>query len=93
MEPPYSLFVDKFNVPQEYTVLVFDVRRAAVSLPFQVHCLQVLVEAGLIAFPNACFQFADEGPEESQHRILTNLPDIFASHLHGLSTVVVGFYA
>ena len=31
------------NVPQEYAVLVFDVRQAAVSLPFQVHRLKVRV--------------------------------------------------
>ena len=40
---------DEFNVPQECDVLVFDVRRAAVSLPFQVYRLKVLVEAGLVA--------------------------------------------
>ena len=52
-----------FNVPQEDAVLVFDVRRAAVSLPFQVHRLKVLVEAGLVAFSSACFEFADEVPK------------------------------
>ena len=41
VEPPDPLFADEFNIPQEYTVLIFDVRRAAVSLPFQVHRLQV----------------------------------------------------
>ena len=45
MEPPDPSFVDEFNVLQEGAVLVFDVRRAAVSLPFQVHRLKVLVEA------------------------------------------------
>ena len=44
-----STFADEFNVPQEYAVLVFDVRRAAVSLPFHVHRLKVLVEPGLVA--------------------------------------------
>ena len=32
MEPPDSSFADEFNVPQEDAVLVFDIRRAAVSL-------------------------------------------------------------
>ena len=49
MEPPDPSFADKFNVPQEDAVLVFDVRRAAVSLPFQVRRLKVLLEAGLVA--------------------------------------------
>ena len=44
-----STFADEFNVPQKYAVLVFDVRRAAVLLPFQVHRLKVLVEPGLVA--------------------------------------------
>ena len=44
MEPPDPSFADEFNVPQEDAVLVFDVRRAAVSLPFQVHRLKVLLE-------------------------------------------------
>ena len=34
MEPPDPSFADEFNVRQEYAVLVFDVRRAVVSLPF-----------------------------------------------------------
>ena len=89
MEPPDPSFTDEFNVPQEYVVLVLDIRRAAVLLPFQVHCLQVLVDAGLITFPNACFEFADEGPEEAQHGSFVNLPNIFASHLCGLSKVAV----
>ena len=52
--------MDEFNVSQEHAGLDFDIRRAAVLLPFQVYRLQVLVEAGVIAFPNACFEFADE---------------------------------
>ena len=63
MEPPDPSFADEFNVPQQDTVLVFDVRRAAVSLPFHVHRLKVLVEAGLVAFSSACFEFADEAPK------------------------------
>ena len=89
MEPPDSSFADEFNVSQEYAVLVFGVGRAAMSLSLQVHCLQVLVEAGLRAFPNSSFEFADEGPEEAQHDSLANLPKISASHLHGLSKVVI----
>ena len=77
MEPPDPSFADDFNVSQEYTVLVFDVRRAAISLSFQVHRLQVLVEAGLIAFLIVCFEFANEGPEEAQHCSLVNLSNIF----------------
>ena len=50
MEPPDPSFADEFNYPVEYAVLIFDVRRAAVSLPFQVHRLKVLVEAGQVAF-------------------------------------------
>ena len=63
MEPPDSSFADVFNVPQEDTFLVFDVRQAAVSLPFQVHRLKVLLEAGLVAFSSACFEFADKVPK------------------------------
>ena len=94
MEPPDPSFVDEFNVPQEDAVLVFDVRRAAVSLPFQVHRLKVLIEAGLVAFSSACFEFADEVPKKAQHGSLAHLPNVFSSHLHGLSKVaVVGFCA
>ena len=61
MEPPDPSFADEFNVPQEDAVLVSDLRRAAVSLPFQVHRLKVLVEAGPVVFSSgACFEFADE---------------------------------
>ena len=60
MEPPDPSFADEFNVPQEDAVLVFDVRRAAASLPFQVHRFKVFVEAGLVAFSIACFEFADK---------------------------------
>ena len=94
MEPPDPSFVDEFNVSQEDAVLVFDVRRATVSLPFQVHRLKMLVEAGLVAFSSACFEFADEVPKEAQHGSLAHLPKVFSSHLHGLSKVaVVGFCA
>ena len=63
MEPSDPSFADEFNVPQEYAILVFGVRRAVVSLPFQVHRLKVLVEAGVVAFTSACFEFADEVPK------------------------------
>ena len=77
MEPPDPSFADEFNVPQQDAVLVFDVRRAAVSLPFHVHRLKVLVEAGLVAFSSACFEFADEAPKEAQHDSLAHLPNVF----------------
>ena len=89
MEPPDPSFADEFNVPQEDAVLAFDVRRTAVSLPFQVHHLKVLVEAGLVAFSSACFEFADEVPKDAQHGSLAHLPKFFSSHLHGLSKVAV----
>ena len=92
MEPPDSSFADEFNVPQEDAVLVFDVRRAAVSLSFQVHRLKELVEAGLVALSSAGFEFANEVPKEAQHGSLVHLPKVSSSHLHGLSKVaVVGF--
>ena len=50
------------------------VRRAAVSLPFHAHLLKVLVEVGLVTFSSACFEFADEVPEEDQPGILAHLP-------------------
>ena len=94
MEPPDPSFADEFNVPQEDAVLVFDVRRAAVSLPFQIHRLKVLVEAGLVAFSSACFEFVNEVPKEAQHGSLAHLPKVFSSHLHDLPKVaVVGFCA
>ena len=77
MEPPDPSFADEFNVSQEDAVLVFDVRRAAVSLPFQVHRLKVLVEAGLVAFSSACFESADEVPKEAQHGSLAHIPKFF----------------
>ena len=77
VEPPDPSFADEFDVPQEYAVLVFDVRRAAVSLPFQVHLLEGLVEGGLVTFSNACFEFADVVPEDAQHSSLTHLPKFF----------------
>ena len=62
MKPPNPSFTNEFNVPQEDATLIFDVRRAAVSLPFQNHRLKVLVEAGLATFSSSCFEFADEVP-------------------------------
>ena len=77
MKPPDPSFADEFNFPQEDAVLVFDVRRAAVSLPFQVHLLKVRVEAGLAAFSIACFEFADEVSKKAQHGNLAHLPKVF----------------
>ena len=59
------------------------------SLPFQVRRLKGLVEAGLVAFSSACFEFADEVPKEAQHGSLAHLPKIYSSHLHGVSKVAV----
>ena len=85
MELPHPSFADEFNVPQEGAILAFDVRQAAVSLPSQVYRLKMLVEAALVAFSSACFEFADEVPKEAQHGSLAHLPDVFSSYLHGLS--------
>ena len=48
-----------------------------------------MVEAGLIAFSNACFEFENEDPEVAQHGSLANFPKILASHLHRLPKVIV----
>ena len=94
MEPPDPSVADEFNVPQEDAILVFGSRRAAVSLPFQIHRLEVLVEAGLVGFSSACFEFADEVPKEAQHGSLAHLPKVSSNHLHDLSKVAaVGFCA
>ena len=79
MEPPDPSFADEFNVPQENAVLVCGVRRAAVSLLFQVHRLKVYVEAGLVAFLNACFECAGEVPKETHNGSLVHLPKVFSS--------------
>ena len=89
MESPDPSFANEFNVPQEDAVLVFDVRRAAVSLPFQVHRLEVLVEADQVAFSSTCFEFANEVPKEAQHGSRAHLPKFFSSHRHDLSKVAV----
>ena len=94
MESLDPSFADEFNAPQQDAVLVLDVCRAAISLPFQVHRFKVLVEAELAAFSSACFEFADEVPKEAQHGSIAHLPKAFPSHSRGLSkVVVVGFYA
>ena len=77
MEPPDPSFADEFNVPYEDAVLVFDVRRAAVLLPFQVHRFKGLVEADLVAYSSAGFEFADEVPKEAQHGSLAHLSKFF----------------
>ena len=54
----------------------------------------MLVEAGLVAFSSACFEFANEVPKEAQHGSLAHPPKFFSSHFHDLSKVaVVGFFA
>ena len=94
MEPPDPSFANESNIPQEDAVLVFDVRRAAVSFPFQVRRLKVLHEAGLVAFSSACFEFTNEVSKKASHGSLAHLPKVFSSHLHDLSTVaVVGCFA
>ena len=77
MEPPDSSFADEFNVPQVDAVLVFDVRRAAVSLPFQVRRLEMFVEADLVAFSSAYFEFTNEVPKEAHHGSLAHLRRFF----------------
>ena len=89
MEPPDPSFADEFNVPQEYDVLVFDLRQGAASLRLQVHRLKLLVKAGLVTLSSACFEFEDEVLEEAQHGSLAHLPKFFSSHLHGLLKVAV----
>ena len=52
------------------------------------------VEAGLVAFSSACFEFADQVPEEAQHGSLAYLPKKKSSRLHGLLNVAaMGFCA
>ena len=77
MEPPDPSLADEFNVLQEYAVLIFEVCQAAGSLPFQIHRLEKLVEAGLVAFSSTCFEFVDEVPDVVQHGSLAKLPAIF----------------
>ena len=89
MEPSDPSFADESNAPQEYAVLVFDVRRPAVSLPFQICHLKVPIEAGLVAFSSACFEYTDEVPQEAHHGSLAHLSKFFSSYLYGLSKVVV----
>ena len=81
MEQPDPSFADEFNVPWEDVGLVFDVRRAAVSLPLQTHRLKVLVEAGLIAFSSARFEFPNEVLNDAQHGSPAHLPKVFIAIL------------
>ena len=48
----------------------------------------MLIEAGSVAFSIACFEFADEEPEEAQYDRFASLPNILASHPFDLSKVV-----
>ena len=77
MEPPDPSSADEFNVLQDDVVLVFDVRRDVVSLPFQVHRLKVLIEAGLVAFSSTCFIFADEVPKKLSTAALRTFRSFF----------------
>ena len=51
------------------------------------------MEACVVDFPDACFEFADVGPEGAQHGELANLLGNFASGLHGFSknTIAVSY--
>ena len=89
MEPPDPSFADEFNVPQEDDFLVFNVRRATVSLPFQVHRLKVLVEAGLVTFSIACFEFANEVPKEAQHGSLAHISKFFPAMFTTFQTLLL----
>ena len=94
MEPPNTSFANELNVPQQVPVLVFKELRASISLAFQIHRLEVLINTGLVAFSDTFFEFADVGPDEAQHGSLANLLEVFASHLHGLSeNTIVGVSA
>ena len=84
MELPNPSFANELNVPQQVTVLVFDELRAAVSLPFQIHRLEVLKKPGLVAFPDIFFEFEDVGPEEAQRSSLGNVSQVLTRFLHGL---------
>ena len=69
MEPPDPSFADEFNVPQEDAVL---------SLTYaELHRFKVLVEAGLVAFSSACFEFANEAAKKARHGSLAHLPKVF----------------
>ena len=76
MELLDSTFADEFNVSRQDAFSVFDVRRAAVSLPLQAHRLKVFVEAGLVTFSRARFEFADGVSKNAQHGSLAHLPKV-----------------
>ena len=88
MEPPNPSFANELNVLQQVTVLVFDVLRVGVSIPFQVHRLEVLIKTGLVAFSDTFFEFADVGPEEAQHSSLANFLQVLASLFYSISKKV-----
>ena len=71
-----------------------NVRRPAVSLPFQIRRLKVVVEAGLVAFSSMCFEFCGRSPKGSLAKQPCAPSEGFSSHLDGLSEVAaVGFCA
>ena len=49
----------------------------------------MFVETDLVALSNACFEFAEEVPEDVQYDSLANLLNIVCSHFHALSKVAV----
>ena len=79
MEPPDPSFADEFNVPQEYAVLVFDARRAEISLSFQIHRLWMLIKAGLVVFSSVCFMFADKVQNKLSTAALRTFRSFFPS--------------
>ena len=68
MEPPDPSFADESNVTQEYAVLVFDVLRAAVSLPFQVHRLKGACISRPGRLLECVFQVCERNPKRSSTR-------------------------
>lgn len=82
----HSSFADEFNVPQRVTVFVFDELRAAISLPVQVHCLQMLI---MVVFSDAIFELSVVGPEKAQHSSLATFLQVLDSLLYGLSNNAV----
>ena len=82
-------FAGEFNVSREDAFSVFDVRRAAVSLPLQANRLKMFVEAGLVTF-SSCGRSLKKRSARQPCAPSKSL----SSHLHGLSKVaVVGFCA
>ena len=93
MKPPHPSFADALTFLRSMPSSSLTYTKLRSRFPSKSVVLRFLVEADLIAFPNACFEFVDKGPEEAQHGSLANRPKRFASHLHDLSKVAaVGFW-